>query len=167
MQNQTQPGKVLDLPAPYDRLSGQGALIGSIFGVASHDVLSGVTGAFVTEGVHTLPKTSAQAWVVGDPVYWDDTNKRCDNTNVGRLVGAATAAAANPSSTGSLKLNEAVQSQTVSAVAALTDNSGGASADGTIAAVSDVATAANAIKELATKQNELISKLHAVGILAP
>lgn len=51
-------------------------------------------------------------------------------------------------------------------IAAIVDNSGGAAADGTIGAVTDVATAAAAVKELATKQNEIIASLKSAGIVS-
>lgn len=50
-------------------------------------------------------------------------------------------------------------------VNALTDNSGGTSGGDTIAAVSDVATAANAIATLAAKVNQLRDRLVAEGLL--
>lgn len=137
--NFIQPGEVLTLTAPYTRTSGQGAQVGSIFGVATSDVTSGDPGEFATCGVWSLAKTSAQAWAVGQKVYWDDSNKRCDTDGtVGMLVGVAIAVAANPSSTGYVKLNEAVPSSSEGPQAAeadLVDNSGGAAADGTIGVV--------------------------------
>lgn len=107
MQKRIQKGKTITLTAPYDRLSGQGALIGSIFGVAMSDVLSGVAGQFVTKDVFTLAKTSAQAWSDGDKIAWDNTNKRCDNDlSKGPCIGVAcNGGAANPSSTGAVRLN--------------------------------------------------------------
>lgn len=139
MNNYIQPGEVLTLAAPYDRTSGQGALVGSIFGVAVSDVLSGVDGEFRTVGVFDLTKTSAQAWTQGQKIYWDNGNKRCDSdSTVGQLIGVATAAAANPSSTGTVRLNGGVPDTAEGAQAAiadLTDNSGGAAADGTIGVV--------------------------------
>lgn len=93
MKNFVQKGQNLTLPAPYDRLSGQGALIGSIFGVASVDVLNGVDAAFVTEGVFDLTKAASQAWTVGVKVYWDNTAKACTTTASGNtLIGVATKA---------------------------------------------------------------------------
>lgn len=101
-----QPGKVLELTAPYQRNGGEGALVGAVFGVAVATVASGVTGGFHTEGVFSLAKTSAQAWAQGQVIYWDNTNKRLDSAStVGPRVGFATAAAANPSSTGTIKLD--------------------------------------------------------------
>ena len=106
--NYVQPGKILTLTAPYDRTSGQGALVGSVFGVALGTVLSAAEGQFQIDGVWTLAKTSGQAWTVGQPIYWDNTNKRCDSDpSLGALIGVATAVAANPSSTGTVRLNGA------------------------------------------------------------
>jgi predicted RecA/RadA family phage recombinase len=139
MQNYIKPGATLTLVAPYDRTSGQGALVGSIFGVATATVVSGDEGEFQTEGVHDLTKTSAQAWTQGQKIHWDNSNKRCDSdSTVGPLIGFATIAAANPSSTGRVKLLGNVPATAEgpqAAIADLTDNSGGAAADGTIGAV--------------------------------
>ncbi len=128
MNNYLQTGEKLTVAAPYDRLSGQAALIGSLLGVAVSDVLSGADGVFVTEGVFTLPKTSAQAWTVGQKLYWDNTNKRLDSdSTVGMLVGVATAVAANPSSTGECRLNGSAPSTSEgpqAAIVTLTDSTG-------------------------------------------
>lgn len=108
MKNYVQKGKTLTLPAPYDRVSGQGALVGSIFGVAANDVLSGANGEFEVTGVYDLAKTSAQAWTVGALIYWDDTNKVATTTSTSnKLIGVAVAVAANPSATGRVRLNGA------------------------------------------------------------
>lgn len=110
MKNATQLGEVLTLAAPYDRNSGEGALVGSIFGVCQTDALSGADVAMVRRGVFDLAKTSVQAWTVGAKIYWDDTNKVCTTSASGNtLVGAAAAAAANPSSTGSVLLDGTVR----------------------------------------------------------
>lgn len=106
MKNFIQDGDVLTLAAPYDRLSGEGALIGSIFGVAAVDVLSTKNGQFKTKGVFSLKKTSAQAWTQGAKIYWDNTAKEATNVATGNTpIGVATEAAANPSATGKVRLN--------------------------------------------------------------
>lgn len=93
MKNFVQPGVNLTLAAPYDRTSGTGALIGSLFGVAMNDVDSGDDGVFVTEGVFDLAKAASQAWTVGAKVYWDNTAKACTTTASGNtLIGVAVAA---------------------------------------------------------------------------
>ena len=101
-----QPGDILTLTAPYTRLSGEGALVGSLFGVACSDVTSAVDGQFATRGVFSLTKVSTEVWVVGQKVYWDNTNKRCSNVpSAGfRFIGVAVAAAANPTASGSVRL---------------------------------------------------------------
>lgn len=129
MNTYVQDGKTLTLTAPYARASGEGALVGSVFGVATAAVANGAEGEFQVEGVVTIAKTSAQAWTQGQKIYWDNVNKRCDSdSTVGQLIGVATAAAANPSSTGTVKLLGNVPSTAEGpqgAIVALTDNTGG------------------------------------------
>jgi predicted RecA/RadA family phage recombinase len=106
MRNYVQPGVNLSLTAPYDVVSGAGALIGAIFGVAAIDADSGDSVDLVTEGVFTLPKVSALAIAIGDKVYWDDATKLVNKTSSGNtLIGAAVSAAANPSGTVDIRLN--------------------------------------------------------------
>lgn len=218
MNNFIQPGEVLTLTTDRAVSSGGGFLAGAIFGVAAATYANGDSGEFNTCGVYSLAKTSAQAWAVGDKIYWDDTNHRCDTDGtVGQLIGVATAVAANPSSTGYVKLSEGVPSSSEgpqTAIPSLTDNSGGATADGTIGAVTaptaltdssggtadgtvsavgatnsgdvsgtinnnfkEFATAqtanrtaiialTDAVKELSTKSNSILTALRAAGIIA-
>ena len=106
MKTFIQSGDTLTLTAPYAVSSGGGALVGSIFGIAVSDVASGASGEFAVEGVFTVAKTSALAISVGDLLYWDDTNKCVNKTSSAqKLVGTAVSAAANPSSTVSVRLN--------------------------------------------------------------
>ena len=93
MKNYVQPGNTLTLTAPYGVTSGEGLLVGSIFGVAAGDAASGATVEAALTGVFDLTKIGSQAWTVGAKVYWDDTNKRCttvatDNTPIGVAVEA-------------------------------------------------------------------------------
>lgn len=106
MKNFIQPGTVVTVPAPANTASGSGVLVGSIFGVACYDALSGAPLEIATEGVFELVKLSAQAWTVGAPIYWDDTNKQCTTTASGNAkIGHATEVAANPSATGRVRLS--------------------------------------------------------------
>lgn len=81
--------------------------MGSVFGVSNYTVVSGAEGEFDVEGVFDLPKTSAQAWTQGALLYWDNTNKglhhHCQQSQADRHGG--TSRAANPSSTGTVRLN--------------------------------------------------------------
>ncbi len=93
MKNFIQPGHTVTFAAPYDRSSGQGALIGTIFGVAQNDVLSGVDCPFCVEGVFELVKVGSQAWTEGAKIYWDNTNKYCTTTAMSNtLIGVCTKA---------------------------------------------------------------------------
>lgn len=106
MKNYVQDGDLVTVSAPYDVDAGDGALVGTLFGVASANAASGADVVLAVEGVFTLAKTSAQAWTVGAAIYWDDTNKVCTTTSTSNtLIGKALAAAANPSSTGVVRLN--------------------------------------------------------------
>lgn len=194
--NFKQPGDVVTLTAPYTRTSGQGALVGSLFGVALADVTSAAEGEFATEGVFELPKTSAQAWTQGQKIYWDNSNKRCDNDpTVGMLIGVATTAADNPSSTGIVRLNGSTPSMAEGPEAAIADLTGtltgtvngalvdvaaaaGACAGGSTPTATQVDTAiATAVativtgvneqnKELLTKINAILASLRLNGIIA-
>lgn len=97
----------VDLVAPSGGVtSGTPLLIGNIFCIPSITTTVGKPFAGTVRGVHTLSKTSAQAWSQGDAVYWDAANARADNTQgIGPRIGYATAAAANPSSTGVVRLS--------------------------------------------------------------
>jgi len=106
MKNFVQDDEVLSLTAPYAVVSGAGFKVGKIIAIATSGAASGAPVEGMVEGVFDLAKTSAQAWSVGDLVYWDDTNKLATTTATGNtLMGVATATAANPSATGRVRLN--------------------------------------------------------------
>jgi predicted RecA/RadA family phage recombinase len=101
-------GDTLPLTPAADVASGTGYLFGAaLFGVAVADVASGAEGAFRTEGVVTIGKTSALAITIGDRLFWDATNKVVNKTSAGQqCVGVAFSAAANPSSTVQMKIGQ-------------------------------------------------------------
>jgi predicted RecA/RadA family phage recombinase len=106
MKNFVQNGDVVTLAAPYDVAAGAACKVGSLVAVATSAALSGETVEGVVVGVFDLAKVSAQAWAVGDKIYWDDTAKLMTTTASGNtLAGVAVAVAANPSATGRVRLN--------------------------------------------------------------
>lgn len=108
MKNFIQPGGTLTLTAPYAVTSGQGALVGAIFGVAVKDTANAVAGEFVTEGVFSLTKATGAAWTVGALLYWDNTNRNVTTTSSGNTkIGVATAAADSAATVGNVRLNGA------------------------------------------------------------
>ena len=99
MINFIKSGKNITAAAPYALASGDGCLVGSLFGVASTDALLGADVELVTEGEFDLKKTSELAIAVGDVLYWDDVAKVLNKTTSGVPVAVATLAAVNPSAT--------------------------------------------------------------------
>lgn len=108
MKNYVQDANRIQVAAPAALTSGDGALVGALFGVAITDAESGADVVLQTTGVVTLTKAPSQAWTVGVRVYWDDTNKRVTSASSGNtLIGVATAAVAGGAgdTTGTVRLN--------------------------------------------------------------
>lgn len=195
--NFVREGVHLPLTAPTGGVvAGSGYLIGTLFVVALVSAAEGASFTGRVEGVFTLPKTSAQAWTEGQKVFWDNSNHRADSdSTVGQLIGAAAAVAANPSATGSVRLNCGVPAMAEGAQAAVADLTGtltgtangsmvdvaasaGACAGGATPSATDVdaaiATAVASIvtgtneqlKELQTKLNAALAALRAAGVIA-
>jgi predicted RecA/RadA family phage recombinase len=106
MKTYIAPGKSITVTAPAGGvLSGQGVLIGTLFGIAQFDAVAGADVEILTEGVVEIGKTSALQIDVGDRVFWDATNKVVNKTAAAQVcVGVAVSAAANPSSTVRIRL---------------------------------------------------------------
>lgn len=106
MKNFVQPGDVVTLTAPVGGLqSGDGVLVGALFGVAAYDASEGAEVECRLVGVFDLPKASG-AIDEGEAVYWDDsagnvTTTATDNT----LIGAAIRAADSGAATTRVRLN--------------------------------------------------------------
>lgn len=101
-QNETD---VVNLIMPYQRNSGQGVLVGNIFGVALVTTASGVEGPVLTTAIWTAPKLAGAAWAQGARVYWDDTLKQCDTTATSDFcIGCAAVAALSGDTTGDVLL---------------------------------------------------------------
>ena len=96
MKNFVQPGLSVPLPMPYDRTSGQGVLVGALFGVVAVDALSGASAEVAVNGVFDLTKEAPLVIAVGARVFWDNTNKRVTTTATGNVaIGHAVVAAAS------------------------------------------------------------------------
>ena len=95
MKNYRQPGDTITVTSPSGGLlSGQGVVVGAIFGVSSYDAAEGDEAEIAVTGVFTLPK-SAGVIAEGAIVFWDDTGKTVENTTntglfpIGVCVGGA------------------------------------------------------------------------------
>lgn len=108
MKNYVQPGSNLTLPAPGAVSSGDGVLVGAIFGIASYDAAQNADVVIATQGVFTMPKVSTDAFAIGGAVYWDDAQALVTVTTAGNTkIGVAVTAAGNPSGEVAVRLNGA------------------------------------------------------------
>lgn len=107
MKNFKQHGDMITITAAAAISSGDLIRAGSLLGVAATSAATGEEVELKTTGVFDLPKTSAQAWTVGQPIYAIANSNLLTNVpGTGNyLVGVATQAAANPSATGRVRLN--------------------------------------------------------------
>lgn len=110
MKSFVQPGTTITLIAPYAVASGDGLLVGSIFGVAAGTAASGEAVEAALTGVYDLKKVASQAWSVGDKVYWDNTAREATKTTTSNtLIGVAIEAVAGGAgdTIGRVRLNAA------------------------------------------------------------
>lgn len=110
MKNFVQPGEHIDVTLTGAVSSGDFLVVGNMTGVAQGAGVADDTIAIVRRGVFTLPKLAAQAWTVGQRVYWDAGNSRMTTVASGNtLVGVAAAVAADPSDTGDVLLDGVIR----------------------------------------------------------
>ena len=96
MRNYIQPGDSLPVAVPYASgvTSGQGVLVGALFGVAAVDGDQNEVIEAQTKGVFDVTKEPALAITAGARVFWDNTNRRITTSATGNFaVGIATQAA--------------------------------------------------------------------------
>lgn len=86
------------------------AQVGSIIGVAQGAAAISADVVLVRQGVFTLTKTAAQAWTLGQTLYWDNTT-RAVTTTVGtnKMIGAAFAAALAADTVGQVLLDGTIR----------------------------------------------------------
>lgn len=103
-----QPGDVVEFTAPGGGVvAGTGKLIGKLLVIPMVTAAAAARFNGLIAGVVSHAKTNAQAWAEGDRIYWDAGNSRFDNVaTVGPFAGIAVVAAANPSATGIVRLNQ-------------------------------------------------------------
>lgn len=95
MRNFDAIGDKINITAAAAIVSGQGVLVGGIFGVAEANADIGQLAVINLTGVYSLPKAPSQAWTVGQVIYWDAANSRTTNVLTGNTrIGIATQAVA-------------------------------------------------------------------------
>jgi predicted RecA/RadA family phage recombinase len=105
MQNYVQPGNHITIPTTSAVASGEGVLIGQLFGVAAKDAAAGGDLTIGTRGVFDLPKeATATSFAVGDAVEWDGANGRVAAHDAGLKIGVVVAAAGPTAGTVAVRL---------------------------------------------------------------
>lgn len=182
-QNYLAEGEVLlfvnDAEGATAIASGDVVVVGKVAGVALVDIAADAEGSVQIEGVFQVAKTTSLAISQGDELFWNTSTKKVTKTATDFPIGIAYEGAASAATTCYVKLAGGGNSVGQAAViAALTDNSGGTAADGTIAAITAGTPAslaaqgtingliADAVTELAAKQNAVIAALKAAGLMA-
>ncbi|MCZ7641884.1 MAG: DUF2190 family protein [Pseudorhodoplanes sp.] len=107
MKNFIQRGDVITVTAPTGGvISGQGVLVGNLFGVAATTVAEGESVEIATVGVYELPKLVSAVIAAGARVAWDDTAKQVVLPATGMVpIGIATLAAGNGNATVRVRLD--------------------------------------------------------------
>lgn len=97
MKTYIQNGHVITVPTPAGGIaSGEGLIVGNIFGIAAYSAAEGDPLELATTGVYKLPKTTAAVLAIGARVAWDNTAKQVNTPGAGRFpIGIATEAAGN------------------------------------------------------------------------
>jgi predicted RecA/RadA family phage recombinase len=161
--------------------AGDVVIIGDSAFIAHDDIAANTLGAVASfGGIYAV--IAGEAIATGKKVYWADSSNKVVETATGNklfgMVVPASSAAADGDTVYVLHMPDLSGSTYAAVVAALTDNSGGASSDGTIGAITtgtpaDLAAQAaintqirDAIKELATKINAILTALKDAGMMA-
>jgi predicted RecA/RadA family phage recombinase len=108
MKNYIQPGNTITVTAAAAASSGDGVLMGSLFGVAAGDAAIGESLDLATVGVFTMAKVSTDVFTVGAIVYWDDSASLVttdDDTGSNPRIGLAVTAAGNPGGAVNVRLD--------------------------------------------------------------
>lgn len=147
MKNFVQAGNVIQYSNVGSAIvSGDIVVIGDRVGVAMVDIAATTgVGSVSMDGVYDLPKTTSQAWVQGDKLFYDSSTSMLTNVAAAgkKPAGYAFREADSSDSTGHCKLEGKPKQMPVQAA-------------------SVAATAADAVVDL----NLLIAKLKAAGYMA-
>lgn len=110
MKNFIQKGDTVSVTAPAALASGQGVLVGALFGVAAHAAAQGAPVEVVRKGVFELSAVTADTGAVGAKMYWDNNARKLTTTATNNsLVGALIAAKDGDDTTATVLLDGAIR----------------------------------------------------------
>lgn len=107
MKTYIQNGHVITVPTPSGGVaSGEGLIVGNIFGIAAYTSAEGDPVELGTTGVYQPPKATAAVLAVGARVAWDNTAKQVNTPGAGRFpIGIATEAVGNGITSAAVRLD--------------------------------------------------------------
>lgn len=108
MKSYVQKGENITVTAAAATTSGDGVLIGSLFGIAAVTSEIGDDLDLVTVGVFSMAKVATDVFAVGGVVYWDDATSLVttdDDSEANPAIGIAVTVAGNPSGSVTVRLN--------------------------------------------------------------
>ena len=109
MRNFVQPGDSLTVIAAANANSGTVVVMGQMFGIATHNALTGERLTLKLGGVFDLAKTNAasMSMAVGANVYWDAANSRATANASGTVkIGVAAVAVDNAAAVVRVRFND-------------------------------------------------------------
>lgn len=107
MKNFIQKDDLIEVAAPTGGVtSGDGVIVGALFGVAVTTAAEGETVTLLTEGVFDLPKATTTTFTSGGMVSFDISTRKAVAPATGKYpIGAATVAAGNGATTVRVRLD--------------------------------------------------------------
>lgn len=108
MKNYVQKGDNITVTATTAATSGEGVLIGNLFGIAAGTVEVGDLLDLATTGVFRMAKVNTDAFSVGAPVYFDEATNLVttdDDSGNNFEIGVAITTSGNPSGAVSVRLH--------------------------------------------------------------
>ena len=109
MKNFIKEAETLTVISPYAVASGDGVLVGSIFGVAQTSAAINTEVEICRIGQVTLKAKNADTATQGAKAYWDNTNREITTTSAGMVLVGAFAAAKAAGLTANVLLDGAVR----------------------------------------------------------
>ena len=104
-------GNAIDYTPGGDVAAGDVVVLSDLVGVAKRDIKANVLGALAVSGVFDFAKEGGVGvtFAVGDKAYWDDGNDvavATDGAGANKLIGKATAAAADADTIVRIRLSQ-------------------------------------------------------------
>lgn len=159
-------GEIIDYTPEADVAAGDVVVINNIVGIAKLDIKAGEHGALAIIGVYDIAKASGENTAIGKGVrvFWNATNKQITTDPTDVYIGKTLIAATDDDTTARVLLGEPYLPVAGSAIADITDNSGGTAAD-SIAEITDVAGAASGVASNSAKINSILAIMRSFGFI--